>query len=157
LVLLTLETVDDVVDSVIADVLEVVNLGDALNLELLHAIVVGEDSLFELLLEVGELDQNLLVVVLVELSQGRVLATDNSGGSLAAVDQTDLAEVVTRSQILELLAVLLLVSDCDSASALCDEIHGVCVIELLHNDVLWLFELCFKLRDHDADDLVHLG
>ena len=60
------QIVYDVMQGVISNFLEVLNLLDTLFLEPLDPIVVGEDMLFQLLLKIWELNQDLLVVILVE-------------------------------------------------------------------------------------------
>ena len=53
-------------ESIISYFLKVLNLLNTFFLELLNPIIIGEDMLFQLLLEIWELDQDLLVVVLVQ-------------------------------------------------------------------------------------------
>ena len=60
------QIVYDVMQGIISNFLEVLDLLNTLFLESLDPIVVGEDMLFQLLLKIWELNQDLLVVILVK-------------------------------------------------------------------------------------------
>jgi hypothetical protein len=81
----------------------------------------------------------------------------DGGRPLAAIDESNLAKVVTWSQDLKLLDVLFLVDDAYLTCTFGDDEHLVGVIKLLHDNILRLSKLCFEFGDHHGDDLLDVN
>ena len=79
LVLLGLQAVDDIVKRIVADVFEVFDFGYVFDDESLHSVVVGIDAQFELIDEVGEMDENFFVAALHEFGHSRILGGEHGG------------------------------------------------------------------------------
>jgi hypothetical protein len=81
----------------------------------------------------------------------------DGGGTLAAIDEGDLAEVITWSQDLKLLDVFLFIEDAHLTGTFGDDEHLVGVIKLLHDNILRFSELCFEFGDHDRHDIFDIN
>jgi len=111
----TLHQVDDVVQSVRLYLLEVRHLLNRFGDEALHLVLVSEDALLQTVLDLRELNQQVIVDILRDNRQSRVLVTDHSGCPTAAVNEANFTKVLSRSQGLLEVRVLLVVLNPDPA------------------------------------------
>lgn len=140
------EAVHKIVKRIILSFCEILNFLQARLHESLHPIGVFEDSLLQDVSDLGKLSGNVRVGLLAEFGQGVILPGDNGCCSLAPINKTDLPEVVSWTQHLELLnELILLVSNVDNAFSSCNDEHVFFLSELVYDDVFGLVQLSSQL------------
>ena len=115
---LGLQVVYDVMESIFANILEILNLFKALDDKTLHFVIIEENTAFELLDQIRERNQNFLETASRQLSHGGVLGRLNRSRSWTIINKGNFAEVVSRSEKLPESHIFLLVNDFDLAGSI---------------------------------------
>ena len=105
-------------ESIFANILEILNLFKALDDKTLHFVIVAENTAFELLDQIRERNQNFLETASRQLSHGGVLGRLNRSRSWTIINKGNFAEVVSRSEKLPESHIFLLVNDFDLAGSI---------------------------------------
>ena len=171
LVLGGLESEDDIVEALVLEGGEVWHgLHTALD-KAKHAVVVLVDAKLDLVLNARDLRDDFIERGNVQSSQCTVLACYDLSSAFAAVYEGNLAEVLARTQLLDILVlfffvillllvrlhhgVLLVLTDKDFALTLGDEVHSFSPNKVFDDDLVRLGQVSFH-STHDRVDVVLL-
>lgn len=134
--------------------------------ESLLLIVVLIDMLLQLLLKIWELNQNFTIMIIRKFSKSGILRTQYICGSFAAINHTDLPEIVTmsKSSILNFVISIFwswcsssFIQKCYLTSSFSDQIHISVIIKLFDDLILWVMQYSVEFWNHNCNDIRHFN